>query len=301
MIQDIAPHCLMNQYQPQAKAKADSPVIFFDEKGAVLVKDVDSELIFPTVSQLGEERDYQYLFSVDEQDYFLLWLPVGKTAENRTEAMAPATHEEDQMAARIPAAPEGFVYLPIPDVRKYHFGPKHLRYALYTARHLDVWYASSRFCGKCGSPTVRDDVERAMKCPACGAKIYPKIMPAVIVGVKNGERLLLTKYARGFRENALIAGFVEIGESVEETVAREVMEEAGVKVKNIQYYKSQPWGVAGDILMGYYCEVDGDDTIHMDESELKYAEWVAREDIILQTNNDSLTNEMMKMFKEGLQ
>ena len=125
------------------------------------------------------------------------------------------------------------------------------------------------------------------------------IMPAVIVGVTNGDKLLLTKYKTGFAHNALIAGFTEIGETTEETVAREVMEEAGIKVKNIRYYKSQPWGSANDILLGYYCDVDGDDTITMDSEELKYAEWVAREDIVLQPGSFSLTNEMMKMFKEG--
>ena len=99
--------------------------------------------------------------------------------------------------------------------------------------------------------------------------------------------------------NALIAGFTEIGETAEETVQREVMEEAGIKVKNITYYKSQPWGSANDILLGYYCEVDGSDIITMDSEELKYAEWVNREDIVLQPGNFSLTNEMMRMFKEG--
>ena len=77
------------------------------------------------------------------------------------------------------------------------------------------------------------------------------------------------------------------------------MEETGLKVKNIRYYKSQPWGIAGDILIGYFCDVDGDDTISMDESELKYAEWVYRDDIVLQPYDYSLTNEMMKMFKDG--
>ena len=77
------------------------------------------------------------------------------------------------------------------------------------------------------------------------------------------------------------------------------MEETGVKVKNIRYYKSQPWGMAQDILVGFFCEAEGDGDIRMDENELKYAEWVSREDIVLQPNNLSLTNEMMKMFKES--
>ncbi len=144
-----------------------------------------------------------------------------------------------------------------------------------------------------------DDKERALRCPDCGNIIYPRINPAVIVGVIKDDELLLTKYRTGFAHNALVAGFAEIGETLEETVAREVMEETGVSVKNIRYYKSQPWGMAEDLLVGFYCEADGDSEIRMDENELKYAAWVKREDIVLQPNNLSLTNEMMKLFKEN--
>jgi NAD+ diphosphatase len=117
--------------------------------------------------------------------------------------------------------------------------------------------------------------------------------------VINGDRLLITRYNRGYAHNALVAGFAEIGETLEETVSREVMEEAGIKVGNIKYYKSQPWGMAQDLLTGFFCEVEGDDTIHMDEGELKYAAWVSRDEIELQPNDLSLTNEMMRMFKEN--
>ncbi|MBR4484883.1 MAG: NUDIX domain-containing protein, partial [Erysipelotrichaceae bacterium] len=125
--------------------------------------------------------------------------------------------------------------------------------------------------------------------------------PAVIIGIKNGDKLLLTKYRSGFSQNALVAGFTEFGETLEETVKREVKEETGLNVKNIRYYKSQPWGIASDILAGYYCEVDGDDRIKMDQHELRYAEWVKREDIILQNKRYSLTNEMMERFKLGIE
>ena len=144
-----------------------------------------------------------------------------------------------------------------------------------------------------------DDKERALNCCKCGNKIYPRINPAVIVGVVNGDKILITRYKRGYAHNALVAGFTEIGETLEQTVEREVMEETGIKVKNIRYYKSQPWGMAQDILIGFFCDADGECDIHMDKNELKYAEWVSREDIVLQPNNLSLTNEMMKMFKEG--
>ena len=82
-------------------------------------------------------------------------------------------------------------------------------------------------------------------------------------------------------------------------MAREVMEETGVKVRNICYYKSQPWGIAQDILVGFYCDAEEGSEIRMDENELKYAEWVKREDIVLQPDDISLTNEMMRRFKEG--
>ena len=129
--------------------------------------------------------------------------------------------------------------------------------------------------------------------------IYPRIVPAVIVGITNGDKILVTQYKTGYAHYALVAGFTEIGETLEETVAREAMEETGLKVKNIRYYKSQPWGIVDDILVGFYCDVDGDDTIHMDEGELKVAEWRAKEEIELQPDDYSLTNEMMTMFKEG--
>jgi NAD+ diphosphatase len=131
--------------------------------------------------------------------------------------------------------------------------------------------------------------------------IFPKVAPAVIVGVTNGDKILLTKYAnREYKRYALIAGFNEIGENIEETVKREVMEEAGLHIKNIRYYKSQPWGFDSNLLMGFFCEVDGDKNIRMDEHELSEAEWVDREDIPEYGENLSLTHEMMQVFKNNV-
>ena len=140
-----------------------------------------------------------------------------------------------------------------------------------------------------------------MACPVCETKIYPRINPAVIIGILNQkkDKILITKYRTGYAHSALVAGFTEFGETLEQTVEREVMEEVGLKVKNIRYYKSQPWALAQDLLAGFFCEVDGDETIRMDAGELKYAEWVSREDVELQPNDYSLTNEMMKLFKTG--
>lgn len=276
MIQDILPYQLNNQFDPQAvPAGKDTLLCIEGSKLLVRTDENTGEILFPTVEEFEEGSRGVYLFSVSGERFFLL----------------PGTE-------RIP---QGYAYAEIMALRRMGLKPKYRIFAALTGKHLADWYRDARFCGRCGQPMNHSEKERAMACPSCRNTVYPRIMPAVIVGVKNGNKLLLTKYRVGYGHNALIAGFTEIGETLEETVAREVMEEAGIRVKNIRYYKSQPWGIANDILVGYYCEVDGDTQIHMDSQELKYAEWVERGEIELQPDNFSLTNEMMCRFKEGIE
>jgi NAD+ diphosphatase len=139
-----------------------------------------------------------------------------------------------------------------------------------------------------------------LRCTNCGNTIFPRISPAVIVAVTDGDRLLLSKYAgRAYTRYALLAGYTEIGETIEQTVHREVMEEVGLKVKNLRYYKSQPWGVDGNVLMGFFCDLDGDDTIYLDEQELACAQWHHRNALPAKDDGISLTREMIRMFEEG--
>ena len=120
---------------------------------------------------------------------------------------------------------------------------------------------------------------------------------SVIVAVTDGDRILLTKYAgRTYRNYALIAGFTEIGETVEETVMREVYEEVGVHVKNLRYYKSQPWALSGSLLYGYFCELDGDDSIHLQEDELSVGKWFHADELDIEEDDVSLTREMICKF-----
>ena len=110
----------------------------------------------------------------------------------------------------------------------------------------------------------------------------------------------MTKYAgREYTRYALIAGYTEFGETLEDTVNREVMEEVGLRVKNLRYYKNQPWGFSDSILVGYWAELDGSPQIHLDETELSTAVWMAPEDIPDDFTNISLTHEMILLFKEG--
>jgi NAD+ diphosphatase len=284
MLQDIFPKKFDNHYYNDAVPGNDSYIIHFRNSEAgkeILVKASgrDRELLFPVMSDFEEiiRESLIYLFRIDEKEYYLLFNP-DSGMENK----------------------DGYCYKEVRSLRREGNPESHQVFALYTAFHLSEWYETSRFCGRCGCETSRDKIERAVVCPKCNNRIYPRINPAVIIGVTDKEtnRIILTKYRTGFAQNALVAGFTEIGETLEETVMREVMEEVGLEVENVRYYKSQPWGVALDILSGFYCDVKGNKDIRMDESELKYAEWVAPEDIVLQTPDYSLTNEMMRLFKE---
>ncbi len=275
MIQDIYPHIFNNHYNPSIKP-GDNDVLMCVVDGKILLKENDFKnyhISFPFIKDIKVDN-VVYLFSIDKTKFFLY----------------------DELLSDIPS---GYIYIEERNLRIEGIGPSDNLFAAITAKHLSDWYKDNKFCGRCGHKLIHSSSERAMVCPDCKNTIYPRIMPAVIVGVINKDKLLLTKYKTGFKYNALIAGFTEIGETVEETVIREVKEETGINVKNIRYYKSQPWGCANDILLGFYCDIDGDETITMDDNELKYAEWVKREDIILQPGEFSLTNEMMKMFKEG--
>ncbi len=150
---------------------------------------------------------------------------------------------------------------------------------------------------------IRSDKERAMVCPECNQIYYPQISPAVIVAIINGDHILCTKYSAshsGYSRYALVAGYAEIGENIEETVKREVKEEVGLDVKDITFYKSQPWPFSNSLLMGFYCHVDGSTQITIDEEELSVAEWIHRDNLGDGWSDASLTHEMVLKFQEGI-
>ena len=272
MIQDIAPHFLSNQYHNYLPE--DEDILLVCSPLGVLIFEGD-RLRFPTVAlcrSLVEIEQLKYLFAIDDTRYFLYFM------ESASEDIV------------------GFTYRKMNDIRAMRDNVKIL--AAATGWHLYTWYRNHQYCGRCGKKVVPDRHLRALNCPECGNMIFPVIAPAVIVAVTNGDKILLTKYAnRAYTRFALIAGFTEIGESAEQTVAREVMEEAGLKVKNIRYYKSQPWGFDSNLLLGFFCEVDGDETITMDDEELAVAQWVHKSDIPEYEEGLALTHEMMMFFK----
>jgi NAD+ diphosphatase len=201
------------------------------------------------------------------------------------------------------------IHTDIWDTFSYHFirdlrtlEPKHLAYAAAVGYQLWDWYGKNRFCGRCGESNVLHPSERAILCPICHNTLYPVIPPSVIVAVTNGAYLLLTKYQpvhNPYPNYTLVAGYIEAGESAEDAVKREVMEEVGLRVKNIRYYKSQPWPFSGSLLFGFFCELDGEDTVSLDIRELSEAVWMHRDNIPAPISLISLTSEMIECFRNG--
>jgi len=138
---------------------------------------------------------------------------------------------------------------------------------------LVSWYLSHRFCGSCGYPTEPHTAERALICSSCEQSWYPRINPCVIVLVSDGERLLLARHTRyRFKMYSCLAGFVEAGETPEETVAREVREEAGIEIANIRYIKSQSWPFPSQLMLGFFADyVSGE--LQPEPGEIEELRW----------------------------
>ena len=266
MIQDIQPKVYHNEYTP--RPIKDNDVVFVFRGREVLLREETERFAFPTGKETPD-NNLQYLFSIDDRAFYL-----GK------EAVA------------------GYDFQPMRLLRQCR--PQDLCFAGMTAWHLYNWYEGHKFCGKCGKLLHHHDTLRALQC-SCGNLVFPVIAPAVIVAVTNGDKLLVTRYAgREFKGMALVAGFCEIGERAEDTVRREVMEEAGLRVKNIRYFDSQPWGYASNLLLGYFCELDGSAEINFDHEELQSAVWISREELEpVKENLLSLTGTMIETFRKA--
>ncbi len=139
-------------------------------------------------------------------------------------------------------------------------------------QELLYWDSNTKFCGVCGGP-MRFDTPISKKCEECGKEIWPQLATAVIVLVRKGHEILLV-HAKNFRTDfyGLVAGFVETGETLEEAVHREVMEETGLHIKNLQYFSSQPWPYPCGLMVGFTAEYDSG-KIHLQRSELSKGSW----------------------------
>lgn len=263
MIHEIEPHKMDNQFGIRDPKLDDFFIRYNGSKS--LLKKVSDNYVVPKVGDFytdsGEAgkkdlADFEghYLFNIDGVAYFL----------------------DDELSND--SIPEGFEYM---GNRSFRFMEDVTqRLGGVTAAHIAHWESLNKFCGRCGNVTIRGDKERSIICPKCNNIVYPRISPVVIVAVHNGDKLLMAHNIDNPNPRLfLISGFVEVGESLEQAAHREVLEEAGVKIKNLKYFGSQPWAFSDSLIAGFTAELDGDETIHRQEAELSEAKWVKREDI----------------------
>lgn len=274
MIQEIAPHKFDNEYHPGEPKEGDIVVLF--DKNEILLNQDKFFTYGELPSTLKEDKShFLYLFRMDTFAFYYL------------------TNIDKQKIEQLNVSRHSFSIF-----RTYE--PSYMAYAGIVACNLYRWYESHKYCGHCGSVYEHSKTERALVCLNCGETSYPSIAPAVIVAITDHENILLTKYAgREYANYALVAGYTEIGETLEETVIREVKEEVGLDIENIRYYKNQPWPFTGTMLIGFFADLKGSSKITLQEDELQEGTWFERTKIPPTTGKVSLTAEMIEVFRDG--
>ena len=159
----------------------------------------------------------------------------------------------------------------------YYRLPRELYLMAAKCAELLYWERNTRFCGTCGGP-MRLHTAISKRCEHCGREVWPQVSPAIIVRITRGTDEILMARARNFRGDfyGLIAGFVETGETLEEAVHREVMEETGLTVSNLRYFGSQPWPFPSGLMVGYTADYSGG-TIRVQREELSNVAWFHRD------------------------
>lgn len=209
---------------------------------------------------LAEARDWK----AGERE----WFPVGPPAEGLAMAAQAASRWTAPAGAMAVGLRQALMLLKEPD----------LSLAL-TAAHFARWRRTSRYCGVCGTRNRASHRHQAMVCPSCRHLSFPKVSPAVIVQVTRGSRILLGRSRRHPSGSySVLAGFVDPGETLEETVEREIEEESGVRVRDIRYFGSQPWPFPDSLMVGFTAVYDGG-TVVLRDDELEDVGWFSAEEL----------------------
>ncbi|MBR2438557.1 MAG: NAD(+) diphosphatase [Lentisphaeria bacterium] len=168
--------------------------------------------------------------------------------------------------------------------------------AICRAKELMFWRERRKFCGKCGHEMEDSGTDLARVCPNCRERYYPQIAPAVITAVLKEDKILLA-HNRNFTSgvHSLIAGFVESGESLEQAVAREILEETSIKVKNIRYYSSQPWPFPNSLMLGFVAEYESGE-LTPDGTELETAGWFSADELPMLPDHGSIARKIIDDF-----
>jgi len=166
--------------------------------------------------------------------------------------------------------------------------------------HLYQWDKNAQYCGRCGSDLKFMQNQRGKLCLQCEHTVYPLVMPCIIVGiVKNNDSILLAEIRHKQSVfQSVLAGFIEAGETLEEAVAREVLEEVGIRIKNLQYYGSQPWGFSQSLMIAFMAEYQGGE-IQVDGKEVHRAEWYKAKQLPDLPPQFSIARQMIESFRSS--
>jgi len=165
------------------------------------------------------------------------------------------------------------------------------------AFQIALFYKTHQYCGQCGEKMQKIDWEIAMKCYHCQHRAYPRVSPCIIVAVRDKQKILLALHNRHQNPDrpmfTTLAGFTEAGETLENCVEREVFEEVGIKVKNIQYVSSQPWPFPHSLMMGFIADYDSGD-IKVDKNELVEANWYDIDDLPIIPRHGTIARKLIE-------
>lgn len=273
MLHDIYPHLFDNHFKMVDDIRPNDLIFHFADN-KLLLKNEDEHYSLPTVDELnmGDEAPF-YLFSFNDSHCF--W-----------------AHD---IGNHLPA---GFAYHDMGFLRTQV--QKEIAWIGAVGSQLKEWYLQNRFCGKCGSTTRHKTDERALQCTQCQHIIFPRISPAIIVAITCNDKVLLAHNVN-FPPNlySLVAGYADVGESLEETIHREIKEEVGIEVTNIKYYKSQPWPFSGSMMIGFSAQADDMHPVRPDGIEITDAKWFKRGELPYRPNSGSIAAEMLEQFDKG--
>jgi NAD+ diphosphatase len=275
MIHEISPHIFDNKYL-SVSCIGDDDYIFHFKDNSLLMKSDNEEFTIPRKKEIDNHIDtneFYFLFTFNHIPCFLV-IDLSENIENQ------------------------FVFKEINFFRS--FKQKEIAWISIVAFQLKNWYFNNKFCSTCGSKTRIHSEERAIVCPDCHSTVYPRISPAIIVSIVSNNKILLatnSNFPSGWY--SLIAGYADIGESLEETVIREVKEEVGLVVSNIRYYKSQPWPYSGSMMIGFIADADDNQMIQVDGKEITHAAWFMKGNLPNHPPNISIAGEMIEKFENG--
>ncbi len=221
-----------------------------------------------------------YDFKINSQHIIGYW-------KNKTCVGLDIEHTED--------LPPQFHFQPLRQAALHLLSPDFF-YLAGRASQILEWDKTHQFCSRCGNAVNASETERVKICPHCKLFFYPRISPSMIVAVTKDDKILLARSPH-FTEKvySILAGFVEPGESAEETVHREVQEEVGIKIKNLKYHHSQPWPFSNSLMLGYTAEYESGEIV-IDGVEIEDAGWFSRDNLPPLPTKISISRTLINMY-----